>query len=357
MFLNRGTIEAAKTEGEVAGVMAHELSHVALRHGTAQAGKSTLPGILGIGGQILGGILGGTIGNVIGLGSQIGATAWVTKYSREFESQADLLGAQIMARAGYDPREMANMFRTIEAQGGGGGPEFLSSHPNPGNRYNAITREAQSLRVANPVRNTDEFSRIQARLRGMSPAYTAEQIARMQKQGNVPTGTAGRVVRVEPPSGQYRAYRAGNVLQVSVPANWRQASDDGSLLFAPPGGYYELQNGGTAYTHGVQVGVARMQTNDLQRETEALMQSFSRSNPQLRRAGGYTRENLDGHRAVTATLSNVSDITGQREHVLLTTIQLKDGSMVYLIGVSPQSEAQAYEAAFRNVRRSIQLND
>lgn len=357
MFLNRGMIEAAKSEGEVAGVMAHELSHVALRHGTAGAGKSTLPGILGVGGQILGGILGGALGNVIGLGSQVGATAWVTKYGREFETQADILGAQMMARAGYDPREMANMFKTIEAQGGGG-PEWLSSHPNPGNRYNAINREAQSLRVTNPVRDTGEFRQVQARLRGMSPAYTAEQIAKAQKQGgSVPTGTAGRSVRVEPPSGQYRGYRAGNVMELSVPSNWRQANDGGSLLFAPEGGLYETQNGGVAYTHGVQLGMGRMQTNNLQRETDALLQSFARNNPQLRRSGGYRQENIDGHRALTAQLTNVSDITGQREYVSVTTIALRDGSMAYLIGVSPQTEAQAYENAFRNVRRSVQLND
>ena len=63
------------------------------------------------------------------------------KYGREYERQADLLGAQIMARAGYDPRDMANMFQTIQAKGGGGGPEWMSSHPNPGNRYEAITKE------------------------------------------------------------------------------------------------------------------------------------------------------------------------------------------------------------------------
>src|SRR6185503_916226 len=105
MFVNRGMIEAAKSEGEVAGVMAHEISHVALRHGTAQASKGQGAAILGTAGQIAGAILGGTLGNVIGLGSQIGATAYITKYSREYERQADILGAQIMARAGYDPRE------------------------------------------------------------------------------------------------------------------------------------------------------------------------------------------------------------------------------------------------------------
>src|SRR4029434_8980096 len=124
------------------------------------------------------------------------------KYSREYESQADILGAQIMARAGYDPREMANMFKTIEAQGGAGGPEFLSDHPNPGNRYNRISEEARSLQV-NGTGDTGAFQTMQARLRGMGRAYTAEEIARGQAGTGrtAPVGTSGRaVVRVDPPS-------------------------------------------------------------------------------------------------------------------------------------------------------------
>src|SRR5438270_6527933 len=118
MFVNRGMIEAARTEGEMAGVMAHELSHVALRHGTAQATKTQKyavgAGIAGILGTILAGPAAGQL-------AQLPIGAYFLKFSREYETEADLLGARIMANAGYDPRDLANMFRTIEAQGGGGG--------------------------------------------------------------------------------------------------------------------------------------------------------------------------------------------------------------------------------------------
>src|SRR5689334_6522551 len=151
MYVNRGMIQAAKTEGEMAGVMAHELSHVALRHGTAQATKAQkyglLAGILGIGGTILGGP---------GLGqlAQGSVGVYFLKFSREYETEADLLGARIMANAGYDPRDLANMFRTIESQGGGGGG-FLSDHPSPSNRYARINQEAQLLRVNTAARTDD----------------------------------------------------------------------------------------------------------------------------------------------------------------------------------------------------------
>ena len=176
MFLYRGMIEAATSEGQVAGVMAHELSHVVLRHGTAQASKATKYQVGTVAGAIIGSIIGGRTGTVVSEGTRIGLGTAFMRFGREFERQADLQGAQIMARAGYDPREMAAMFRIIEQRGGGGGPEFLSDHPNPGNRYDYITREARTLRVRNPVGNTAGFRTVRARLRQMPPAPTTRQI-------------------------------------------------------------------------------------------------------------------------------------------------------------------------------------
>jgi predicted Zn-dependent protease len=170
MFLNRGMLQAARTDDEVAGVMAHELSHVVLRHGTLQAAKAQKFQLGAIAGQVLGSIVGGRTGQVISQGSQVGLGTYFLKYSREYEREADLLGAQIMARAGYDPRQMANMFRTIQQRSGGQGPEWLSDHPDPGNRYAAINREAATLRVAGSADTGPAFESIHARLAQMPPA-------------------------------------------------------------------------------------------------------------------------------------------------------------------------------------------
>jgi predicted Zn-dependent protease len=159
MFINRGVLEAARSEAQVAGVMAHELAHVVLRHGTAQATKGQKFQLGAFAGQVLGSIIGGAAGTIIAQGSNIGLGTYFMKYTREYERQADILGAQLMARAGYDPREMAAMFRTMQS----GGPEWLSDHPNPGNRSAYITQEARSLRVAQR-RSDGEFNRIQQRL-------------------------------------------------------------------------------------------------------------------------------------------------------------------------------------------------
>ena len=186
---------------------------------------------------------------------------------------------------------MANMFKTIEAQGGSRGPEFMSSHPNPGNRYNAINKEAASLRVQGNA-ETGQFASVKQRLAGMSPALTAEQIAANQKSQSGrhrPTASNRRPVNVEPPAAQERTYRPGSSLRITVPANWQQQGGE-VLTYAPEGGFYGDGRGGTAFTHGVQVGVAQGGSGNLQRDTDALLQGFARSNPNLRSAGSR-REN------------------------------------------------------------------
>jgi len=182
MFLHRGMLQAARTDDEVAGVMAHELSHVVLRHGTLQAAKAQKFQIGAIAGQVLGAIVGGQKGAIIAQGSQIGLGTYFLKYSREYEREADLLGAQLMARAGYDPRQMANMFRTIQQQGGNSGPEFLSDHPDPGNRHDAIVREAASLKIAGAATTGPAFDSVRARLARMPAAPTTQQVARANQR-------------------------------------------------------------------------------------------------------------------------------------------------------------------------------
>jgi len=154
MFVQRGMFEAAASEGEVVGVMAHELSHVLLRHGTANASKAQNPWLqLGqIAGAVGGAVVGGATGSVIAQGSQFGLGTLLLRYSRDFEKQADLLGAQIMSRAGYDPRGLAHMFETIERESkGGSNPQWMSSHPNPGNRSVYIAKEASALTIGSPA--------------------------------------------------------------------------------------------------------------------------------------------------------------------------------------------------------------
>jgi Zn-dependent protease with chaperone function len=361
MFVNRGMIEAAKTEGEVAGVMAHELSHVALRHGTAQAAKATKAGIGQIAGAIIGAVVGGTWGQVISQGTQFGIGTYFLKYSREYEKQADLEGCQILARAGYDPREMANMFKTIEKQGGSGGPQWLSDHPNPGNRYNYIMEEAKSLRVENTIRDTRTFEQVKARLRQMSPAPTTEEATKNRTGGRRTSGGPGGETRtptgrVQPPSSSYRTYSEANLFRVSVPANWQEIQDSNSVTFAPDGAYGTV-NGQSVFTHGMEFGLVRNESHDLQTATDELIQSLSQGNPNLRRQSGYDRVTFAGRRGMRTTLQNRNDVTGQDEAIEVFTTQLRNGNLLYAIGVAPRDELSSYHNVFNRVVGSLQVTD
>ena len=360
MFVNRGMLESAENEGEVAGVMAHELSHVVLRHGTAQATKATKYQFGAIAGAILGSIIGGTTGSIVSQGTQFGLGTAFLRFSRDYERQADLLGAQIMARAGYDPRDMADMFKLIERQGGSGGPEWLSDHPNPENRYDAITREADMLRANNPRGNSSAFVQMQARLREMSPAPTTEQAIRNTSgngRSNNPNtrGTDG-YGRVPSPSSRFSTYREG-LFEVSVPSNWRERPSGDRVTFAPSGAYGNGY-GNRDFTHGIEIGItSNAVRGNVQDATEDVIQLLASSNPNLRRAAGYNQTSIDNRQGVHTMLNNVSDATGQRERIEVFAAPLRDGRLFYALGVAPQTDFANYQNVFRQVVQSIQLND
>ncbi|HEX8250713.1 MAG TPA: M48 family metallopeptidase [Pyrinomonadaceae bacterium] len=356
MYVNRGMIEAAKNEGEMAGVMAHEISHVALRHATAQATKQSNPlnQILG-GVAILGGaILGGQTGAV--LGQSIYKGVFVNPYSREYETQADILGSQIMARAGYDPRDLANMFQTIASQGGSRSPEWLSSHPDPGNRFNNINREAGLLRVSpEPIKITQGFLNTKRRFQGMQRAQSMEEIARNPQNNR--GGQQGQTVngryetRVQTPSSRYRTYSSGSQISLSVPENWGTVSETETQVWLAPEGAY----GSSGITHGAMIGVAQS-NGDLSQATQSYVEGLLQSNDYLQQQNNYSRTTLAGRSGLATVLSGRSPVTGRTEIVTIYTTALRNGYLFYAITVVPQNEAATYDYAFRNMLRSLRLN-
>jgi hypothetical protein len=365
MFVNRGMIEAAHSEGEMAGVMAHEISHVALRHGTAQASKASNPGLQigAIGGAILGAIIGGNAGDIVAQGTQLGLGAYMLKFSREYENQADILGAQILARAGYDPTDLARMFETIEKQGGGrGGPEWLSSHPNPGNRYQRISEEARKLSIAPGRRSNQaaEFSQAQASLRRMAPAPTMSDIARSTAGGNRPTtrDDSPPIARnVERPSTRYRQFEGGRYFRLSVPENWQEFGDQSSVTFAPEGAYGTMQ-GQSVFTHGAIVGIiANASSTDLRAVSDQYLSGLLQGNAYLRANSNYQRVRLDGREALRRTLSGNSPVTNRQEIVNVYTALIGGGQLFYMVQVVPGNEQAPYRTAFDNMARSVRFTN
>jgi len=359
MYVNRGMIQAARNEGEMAGVMAHELSHVVLRHATAQATKQQSAGNqLRTLGMILGGaVVGGQSGAELGA---IGAQSFMLKYSREYESQADLLGARIMANAGYDPRDLANIFQTIAQQGGSRGPQWLSDHPDPGNRYNTINREAQFLNVSsNPIKMTAGFEQVKSRLAGMPRTRSTAELQQDAQRGGGNGGyrqsptSGGRYTRnVELPSNRTRIYTSGNWISMRIPDNWQDLATSSQVTFAPEGAY-----GSQGITHGAMIGIAGSNVRDVYQGTQDYINDLLRGNQYLRQSGGMTRTTLSGLSGYMTRLLGRSEITGQTEVVTVYTALLRNGDLFYLATVSPQSETYDYDAAFRDMVNSLRLSD
>lgn len=349
MFVNRGMIEAAKNEGEMAGVMAHEISHVALRHGTAPK-ASTLSQIGALGAILGGAILGGQAGAQLG---GVAAQGLLTPYSRAYEKQSDLLGAQIMARAGYDPRDLANMFQTIARQGGGGGPQWLSTHPNPDNRFENINREAQMLRVSpEPIKMTAGFQQAQSRLRGMSRAPSMAEIEKGQtgQTGNtIPTSSGTYSGNVPLPSTRVTNYNSGG-LYLNYPNNWQSFPSQQSVMFAPQGAY-----GNNGISHGVMIGLTNGSGN-LQQDTNNLAQQFAQQNG-YQTTSNYSRVTLNGRSGLAIAMSGRSNITGATESATLYTSQTQNGGLLYVVTVAPQNQASRYSSAFSSVLRSVRYNN
>ncbi|HEY7290086.1 MAG TPA: M48 family metallopeptidase [Vicinamibacterales bacterium] len=362
MFVQRGMFDAAAGEGEVVGVMAHELSHVLLRHGTANATKAENPWLqIGqLAGAIGGAVVGGAAGSAIMQGSQFGLGTLMLRYSRDFEKQADLLGAQLMAKAGYDPRDLAHMFETITKEAGPNrDPQWLSDHPDPGNRTEYITKEAQSLALG-PRPDVSGFTTVKPRFAGLPPAMTTAELAKRQSNGGNSNaghaahafGTPGEPVAV--PGTQYRAI-SGGIFQANVPSDWSATSSSSSIRVAPQNGYGEM-NGQTVFTHGVEFGVARTTSRDLQEATNAWLKAIARDNPQLRLGGEQQPLRMSQRSAIATPLVNPSALGGN-ERINVYTTFLTNGALFYYLTVCPESDQDKFQNAFRQIGQSIRFTD
>ena len=145
-------------------------------------------------------------------------------------------------------------------------------------------------------------------------------------------------------------------MRVSVPSNWRQLSESSSVWFSPEGAYGQYQNQ-VVYTHGVNFGMGQTQGRNLTQATQEFLNGLTQGNSNLRQRTGLVRTTVAGRAGLTTTLTNVNEATGQAEAITVITTQLRNGQLFYMLAVAPESESASYQAAFRNVFRSLQIND
>lgn len=371
VFINLATIQAASTEAQLAGVMAHEISHVVQRHATCNATKQQREGLWYGLGQVAAGIfLPGSAGTLAQTG--IGAMAGLgyLRMSRDAEKQADLMGTDILYDANYDPRAMPQFFEIIQAKYGEGGTQLLSDHPNPGNRVGYVQDEIDTLPVkSNYVKTTPEFKAIHQQVSAMR-AYTSQEVKsgawKTKSPNQAPSQTSAGAGNEGPsqatnqpvaftPSGGWRALDTHD-FTMNYPANWQVVNGKGSdATIAPAGGATDQ-----SILYGVVVeSFAVQQGTSFAGAVTQLLQQMTQQNAGLSQNGGVEDVLVNKLPAKSVELTGRSTLmrNGQAlpEHDWLVAIQRPDGVLTALIFIAPGEDSRVLRPTYEQMLRSFKV--
>lgn len=353
MFIHTGLIRAAGNEAQLAGVMAHEMSHVILRHGTNNVSKQQmiqLPAMMA--GSMVGD--GSMLGMLSQLGIQLGAGSILLKMSRGAEKDADLLGANIMQRAGYNPLEMARFFEVLEKQSGNMSKlalAFMSDHPNPGDRVKSVEKEITTM----PRRPSYDASA--GDMNAMKGRVTALGAAPKRQAAQAAPAAAPAPTQDMTPSNQTKRYSGGG-FQMDYPDNWQVVSDGGSgtVVIAPRQGVVAGQGGQNAIGYGVLLSAAKPRAArvDLQSDTRDLVRQLQQSNPGMKVDQNAQQARVDGQPALVVKMLNQSPFQGVQEVDFLVAVDRGD-TLFYVLFIVPQPEMQRAQGAVEGMIRSIRF--
>jgi hypothetical protein len=378
MFVNIGTITAAANEAQLAGVMAHEMSHVYMQHSAKQESKAEwTSGLAGLASGILGATTGGLVSQLAQAGIQFGAQGIMLKYSRSDEAQADAVGAIILYKAGYNPQALADFFKTLEAQGGAP-PQWLSDHPNPGNREQAIEREIRNWPPKNYATDSAAFQKTRQHAMGVK-AYTAEEIAQGAKTGQwaalnkkngaefnssgvsavstsapVPAASLASVL----PSQRMVATNLGP-MSIARPESWpvtMPKHDSDYVTIAPDAG---VTSNGVGY--GVLISAAKTNGQRISMDdiTAELVQQLQRSHgvKPVSNAEPISVSGVQGRSVMMQSASPFPAASGQQqlERDWLVAAPQSNDVVIFFIFIAPQSDFARFQPTYEAMLKSVQF--
>jgi len=318
-------------------------------------------------------------------GIQMGAQGLTLKYSRTDEAQADAVGAIIMYKAGYNPQALADFFKTLETEGGQTPPQWLSDHPNPGNREEAIEKEIRNWPPENYASNSPEFGKVRQHAMGVK-AYTGQEIAQDAKSGRwaalnkqngatfnpvggnglVASGTSAAPPHLTTvslqsvlPSQRMVGADLGPV-KLDYPDNWQVTPPrkrGESLIIAPQAGItangvgYGVVMNGVAARNGEPANIDEV-TGKLVQEIE--------QNEALKPAGNAQPISVAGVEGRSVNLQSVSPFAtasgqAQKEQDWLVTVPQHDGSVLFMIFVAPQSDFARFQPTYEAMVKSLRF--
>jgi len=350
VYVNRGSIEGAENEAQLAGVLAHEIGHVVMRHGTHEASQALLARApLALLENILGRSASLT-GQLTKLGLELGVNSILLKNSRSAELEADAVGTYTLVRAGYDPHAMAEFFEIMGKRYPRQTAQFFSDHPNPEDRAKRIEDEkgAAILVEGQPIRwksDSPEFAQAKERLRSLpAPPRTAVDVPALAASPGPPPAPSSKLARFD-----------ANGFSISYPENWRVQLNEDSVTIVPLGGIVEVPESGPGQAYGASVSRFQPQQANwgLVDATQELLDILRLSNPNLRVIEQRSLS-LKGRSALSTLFESDSPLQGQKERDLLITARQSD-FMFSLIFIAPQSQFDAYKPTFDVMLQSLEL--
>jgi hypothetical protein len=308
------------------------------------------------------------------------------KYSRGDESQADAVGAMILYKAGYNPKALADFFKTLESQGGPAQPQWLSDHPNPGNREQAIEKEIRNWPPENYANNSPAFQRVRQHAMGVK-AYTGEEIAQGAKSGQWsalnkkngatfnPIGASalntsasglapssspkGHAVSLESVLASQRMLTADlGPVKIGYPENWQvmmPKQRGQSVTIAPPPGISDNGVGYGVVLNGIRPPKGEpLSIDDVTRQLVKDMEQ----NETLQQVGDPQPITVGGIQGRSITLHSVSPFPSangqpQKERDWLVTVPQRDGSVIFMVFVAPESQFDRFQPTYEAMLTSV----
>lgn len=364
MYVHTGLLKAADNEGEVAGVLAHEMSHVALRHSAAQIGKQQTYGALF---QIVGLAAGtltadqngqcGLVCQITQAGTSLGENSLLMKFSRGYEKDADLNGARMMASSGYDPIQLPTFFeKLVKTKGTSAEPRglalWMSSHPATGSRVQYVSDDIKFYPQRDYKASTGQFARIKKLVAAVPPAKPQPGKLIQPKQEaagrtNLPTGM--------------KDYPA-NGFSMGYPSTWQagQAEPGGSLYMVPQGGVAKGQNGGVELINGAMIDYyipqAGAASTNLDASTKEFLDGLQKGDQNLK-ADKPQRVIVGNKTALKTRVTTKTSVQQDPDQVVYLFTVARESGLWYTALAGQASKMTELEPTFKQMIESVQFPD
>jgi len=338
VYVNTGTIEQAENESQLAGVLAHEIGHVVLRHSTNAMSKAlAAKGVLAL--------VGGLMGEDVKALSGAGLNSVFLKYSRDNEREADLMGAQILYDSHqYDPQEVARFFEKLERSARSQPIEFLSDHPSPGNRVQLVSAEVASL--GPPHRAASHEDSGFARMR---------QIA-----AEIDRGISDRIPRDATSADSGGDFSRtlknfnGRGFRVSYPGNWQVNENGSTVIIAPTAGRRSQGISQGAIISFITPEEDRQGKVTLESAMRQLVDQIRKDNGGVRVNGDWRRLTVGGLDGNSVTLTGPSPDGGNEVDWLVAALR-SDGELWYIVMIAQERDYARVRPVFQQIVDSVQL--